>query len=139
MSAEGEAGIALTPTCGHPSPACGRGGRVSGLEHGQVALGSGRGLFAAGVLGYLIGSFPTADLVSKYATRRSGGDGVDLRAAGRDRPHPDLRSPLSRVRERGRGRGDGGVDLRAAGSGNPGAVNAATVLGRKWGLLVRTS
>ena len=64
---------------------------------------SRRGLLAAGVLGYLVGSFPTADLVSKYVTRRSGGAGVDLRAAG---------------------------------SGNPGAVNAATVLGRKWGLLV---
>ncbi len=64
---------------------------------------SRRGLFAAGLLGYLMGSFPTADLVSKYATRRNG---------------------------------DAGVDLRAAGSGNPGAVNAATVLGRKWGLLV---
>ena len=65
--------------------------------------GSRRGLLAAGVLGYLVGSFPTADLVSRYATRGSG---------------------------------DAGVDLRAAGSGNPGAVNAATVLGRKWGLLV---
>ena len=60
-----------------------------------------RGLLAAGLLGYLAGSFPTADLVSKYATGRSGG-----------------------------------VGLRAAGSGNPGAVNAATVLGRKWGLAV---
>jgi glycerol-3-phosphate acyltransferase PlsY len=60
-----------------------------------------RGLLAAGLLGYLVGSFPTADLVSKYATGRSGG-----------------------------------VGLRAAGSGNPGAVNAATVLGRRWGLAV---
>jgi len=64
---------------------------------------SKRGLLAAGLMGYLIGSFPTADLVSKYVTRRSG---------------------------------DTGVDLRAAGSGNPGAVNAAAVLGRKWGILV---
>jgi len=71
---------------------------------GEVSKrGSRRGLLAAGVLGYLVGSFPTVDLVSKYATRGSG---------------------------------DAGVDLRAAGSGNPGAVNAATVLGRKWGLLV---
>ncbi len=62
---------------------------------------SRRGLFAAGLLGYLAGSFPTADLVSKYATGRSGGVGV-----------------------------------RVAGSGNPGAVNAATVLGRRWGLAV---
>ncbi len=64
---------------------------------------SRRGLFAAGLLGYLVGSFPTADLVSKYVTRRSG---------------------------------DAGVDLRAAGSGNPGAVNAGKLLGRKWGLIV---
>ncbi len=65
--------------------------------------GSRRGLFAAGLLGYLVGSFPTADLVSKYVTRRNGADGVDLRAAG---------------------------------SGNPGAVNAGKLLGRKWGLIV---
>ncbi len=62
---------------------------------------SKRGLLAAGLLGYLAGSFPTADLVSKYVTGRRGG-----------------------------------VGLREAGSGNPGAVNAATVLGRKWGLVV---
>ncbi len=69
---------------------------------GEASKGtSRRGLLAAGILGYLAGSFPTADLVSKYVTGRSGG-----------------------------------VGLRAAGSGNPGAVNAATVLGRKWGLLV---
>ncbi len=64
-------------------------------------VASRRRLIAAGILGYLAGSFPTADLVSKYATDRSGG-----------------------------------VGLRAAGSGNPGAVNVATVLGRKWGLSV---
>lgn len=63
---------------------------------------SKRGLLAAGILGYLAGSFPTADLVSRYARRRKGD----------------------------------AVDLREAGSGNPGAVNAATVLGRKRGLLV---
>ncbi|KKL17076.1 hypothetical protein LCGC14_2489200, partial [marine sediment metagenome] len=38
---------------------------------------SRRGLFAAGLLGYLMGSFPTADLVSKYVTRRSSDAGVD--------------------------------------------------------------
>ncbi len=41
---------------------------------------SKRGLFAAGLLGYLVCSFPTADLVSKYVTRRNGYDGVDLRS-----------------------------------------------------------
>src|SRR4051794_21871078 len=30
----------------------------------------------------------------------------------------------------------GSVDLRESGSGNPGGLNAARVLGRKWGLLV---
>jgi acyl phosphate:glycerol-3-phosphate acyltransferase len=51
------------------------------------------------VVGYLIGMFPSADLVTRVATR-------------------------------------GAVDLRAAGSGNPGGLNAARVLGKKWGLLV---
>ncbi len=64
---------------------------------------SRRGLLAAGVLGYLVGSFPTAHLVAKYVKRRNG---------------------------------DAGVDLREAGSGNPGALNAGKLLGRKWGLLV---
>ncbi len=66
---------------------------------------SKRSLLAVGLLGYLVGSFPTADLVSKYVTRRSGGAGVDLRAAG---------------------------------SGNPGALNAARLLGRNWGLIALT-
>ncbi len=51
------------------------------------------------LIGYVIGMFPSADLVARVATR-------------------------------------GTVDLRAAGSGNPGGLNAARVLGRKWGLLV---
>jgi glycerol-3-phosphate acyltransferase PlsY len=51
------------------------------------------------VVGYLIGTFPSADLVTRIATR-------------------------------------GEVDLRRAGSGNPGGLNAARVLGKKWGLLV---
>jgi glycerol-3-phosphate acyltransferase PlsY len=50
-------------------------------------------------LGYLVGTFPTADLVSR-------------RAAG------------------------GPVDLRRAGTGNPGAANAISVLGRKAGYTV---
>ena len=56
----------------------------------------GAGVVAAAVLGYLLGSLPSADLASRVATR-------------------------------------GGVDLRAAGSGNPGATNAAKVLGARWG------
>jgi len=51
-------------------------------EGGASKRASRRGLFAAGLLGYLVGSFPTADLVSKYVTRRNGDDGVDLRSAG---------------------------------------------------------
>ena len=50
-------------------------------------------------LGYLIGTFPTADLVAR---RASGGD----------------------------------TDLRSSGSGNPGAANAADVLGKKVGAIV---
>src|SRR3954469_24309268 len=50
-------------------------------------------------VGYVIGMFPSADLVARLASR-------------------------------------GSVDLRASGSGNPGGLNAARVLGRKWGLLV---
>ena len=51
------------------------------------------------LVGYLIGMFPSADLVARLASR-------------------------------------GAVDLRASGSGNPGGLNAARVLGRQWGLLV---
>lgn len=58
---------------------------------GQVLVGA--------LIGYVIGMFPSADLVARLATR-------------------------------------GSVDLRAAGSGNPGGLNAARVLGKKWGLLV---
>jgi glycerol-3-phosphate acyltransferase PlsY len=57
----------------------------------QVALGA--------LIGYVIGMFPSADLVTRVATR-------------------------------------GAVDLREAGSGNPGGLNAARVLGKQWGLLV---
>ena len=51
------------------------------------------------LVGYVIGMFPSADLVARLASR-------------------------------------GSVDLRASGSGNPGGLNAARVLGKKWGLLV---
>ena len=55
-------------------------------------------LVAAGVVGYLVGTFPSADVAARVA-----------------RP---------------------GRDLRDEGSGNPGALNAAAVLGRRWGLAV---
>jgi len=61
-------------------------------------------LLAAALAGYAIGSFPTADIVSRYATRHNGDDAA--------------------------------VDLRVAGSRNPGALNAAKVLGWKWGAFV---
>jgi glycerol-3-phosphate acyltransferase PlsY len=57
----------------------------------QIAVGA--------LLGYVIGMFPSADLVARFASR-------------------------------------GEVDLRASGSGNPGGLNAARVLGRGWGVLV---
>lgn len=60
----------------------------------QVLLG--------GLAGYVIGMFPSADLVARLASRGS----------------------------------DQAVDLRASGSGNPGGLNAARVLGKQWGLLV---
>jgi glycerol-3-phosphate acyltransferase PlsY len=62
----------------------------------QILLGA--------LIGYVIGMFPSADLVARLASR------------GR----PDQEA----------------VDLRASGSGNPGGLNAARVLGKKWGLLV---
>jgi glycerol-3-phosphate acyltransferase PlsY len=57
----------------------------------QILLGA--------LIGYVIGMFPSADLVARLASR-------------------------------------GSVDLRESGSGNPGGLNAARVLGKKWGLLV---
>jgi acyl phosphate:glycerol-3-phosphate acyltransferase len=59
----------------------------------------GAGVVAAAVLGYLLGSLPSADVASRFATRS-------------------------------------GVDLRVTGSGNPGATNAAKVLGARWGAAV---
>jgi acyl phosphate:glycerol-3-phosphate acyltransferase len=57
------------------------------------------GILVGVLVGYVVGMFPSADLVTRVATR-------------------------------------GGVDLRSSGSGNPGGLNAARVLGKKWGLLV---
>jgi|CXWL01.1.fsa_nt_gi glycerol-3-phosphate acyltransferase PlsY len=64
----------------------------------------GTGLLTAGLLAYLIGSFPTADVVSKYVAARRGQDAH--------------------------------IDLRETGTKNPGALNAAKVLGTKWGLVI---
>ena len=54
---------------------------------------------AASGVGYLLGTFPTAVLVTRFATR-------------------------------------GAVDIRTTGSGNPGGLNTAHVLGRRWGAAV---
>ncbi|MCH8814770.1 MAG: glycerol-3-phosphate acyltransferase [Chloroflexi bacterium] len=56
-------------------------------------------LFLAAVIGYVVGSFSTADVAARLA------------------------------------RGNG-TDLRREGSGNPGAINAGSVLGHRWGYLV---
>jgi acyl phosphate:glycerol-3-phosphate acyltransferase len=57
----------------------------------------------AALVGYLAGTFPTADLVTRYAAKRNG---------------------------------EKAIDLRAAGTGNPGTLNAAKILGWKWGAVV---
>jgi len=62
-------------------------------------MSDGWGVVVGALVGYLIGTFPSADLVARLASR-------------------------------------GSVDLRSAGSGNPGGLNAARVLGKRWGLLV---
>jgi glycerol-3-phosphate acyltransferase PlsY len=64
--------------------------------------GRGAAVVAAAGLGYLAGTFPSADVAARLAAR-----GTDPQ-----------------------------TDLRAEGSGNPGALNAAAVLGRRWGLAV---
>lgn len=56
-------------------------------------------VLGAGILGYLLGTLPSADVAARLAT-------------------------------------GGALDLRAAGSGNPGAVNAMRLLGRRAGLAV---
>ena len=60
-------------------------------------------LLIASAAGYLLGSFPTSDVVSRVAARRNGGNHVDLHSTGTQ---------------------------------NPGALNAAKMLGARWGLLV---
>jgi glycerol-3-phosphate acyltransferase PlsY len=64
---------------------------------------SGLRLVVSVLAGYVAGTFPTADIVTRYAASRDGHDTTDLRAAG---------------------------------TGNPGALNAAKVLGWKWGAIV---
>ncbi len=66
-------------------------------------MSDGLQILLGALIGYVIGMFPSADLVARLASR-----GPDHAA----------------------------VDLREAGSGNPGGLNAARVLGKKWGLLV---
>jgi glycerol-3-phosphate acyltransferase PlsY len=56
-------------------------------------------IIVGALVGYVVGMFPSSDLVARFASR-------------------------------------GSVDLRSSGSGNPGGLNAARVLGKKWGLLV---
>ncbi len=62
-------------------------------------MSDGWGIIVGVLVGYVIGMFPSADLVAWVASR-------------------------------------GSVDLRSSGSGNPGGLNAARVLGKKWGLVV---
>ena len=62
-------------------------------------MSDGLQILLGALIGYVVGMFPSADLVARVASR-------------------------------------GSVDLRASGSGNPGGLNAARVLGKKWGLLV---
>ncbi len=63
---------------------------MSGRTTARVAAAAG--------IGYLAGTFPSADIATRIAAR--------------------------------------GTDLRSEGSGNPGALNAAAVLGRRWGIAV---
>ncbi|HUF52981.1 MAG TPA: glycerol-3-phosphate acyltransferase [Dehalococcoidia bacterium] len=60
-------------------------------------------LLAVSIVGYLLGSFPTSDVVARVVARQNGGKHVDLRTSGTQ---------------------------------NPGALNAAKVLGARWGLVV---
>jgi glycerol-3-phosphate acyltransferase PlsY len=67
-------------------------------------MSDGLQILLGALIGYVIGMFPSADLVARLVSR--------------GRPDEEV------------------VDLRATGSGNPGGLNAARVLGKKWGLLV---
>jgi len=62
--------------------------------------------------GYLLGTFPSADLVARWSARGAAG------------------------RTRDGGKAGGRTDLRHLGSGNPGALNAYRTLGRRAGALV---
>ncbi len=57
------------------------------------------GAVVGAIAGYLLGTFPTAVIVTRLATR-------------------------------------GAVDIRTVGSGNPGGLNTAQVVGKKWGVVV---
>lgn len=70
---------------------------------GKLSL---RAAAAAGLVGYVAGTLPSADIASA----------LKARAAGSAR-----------------------VDLRQQGTGNPGGLNAAKVLGTRWGLAVMAS
>jgi acyl phosphate:glycerol-3-phosphate acyltransferase len=69
------------------------------LGGGWDALGPVGGVLVAVVVGYLVGTFPTAVIVTRFATR-------------------------------------GQVDIRSVGSGNPGGLNTAQVVGKGWGGVV---
>lgn len=71
--------------------------RANDVAH--VTGGRVVGVLGAGLAGYLIGTFPSADVAARVASR-------------------------------------GEVDLREHGSGNPGGLNAARVLGKRWGAAV---
>lgn len=60
-------------------------------------------VLSAAIAGYLLGSFPTSDVVARLVARRNGGTQIDLRRAGTQ---------------------------------NPGALNAAKMLGMRWGSVV---